>query len=697
MGFYVDIAALQKAQEAYMKMVATAQSQLDTAKSGMNAIITSNSMYGEVGKAITNEINNVHNPVIVGLKNGLEFLGSEFSQTITDFQTLVEETSTTAVLAEETLDDAVKKLDEADEQHKTMDTNFQSIYDGISNLYHLNAPLSSTFYTNTQTARQYVQDTKNKVLAFDTMTSTSSTEQLFSALSSQMAAAGSVKSLSYSDPILTIFVGYEDLGQAIYEMDQQYAKAKAEAIEAAKRKAEQEAAEREASYRRHHPLQAWLKDRSDEIGSWWGDVVEGTRNLSLPQGVKDTLLFTEGFIGAAGSMISETAIGVVDFKQLIDIATIDGVNRLTGGQTPEWMKRDLKGTVDNLSSLIELGVGIIALTDPVAAIRGQVPTASYMDKAAYRAQQTGKALWNKLTHMDAYDVGGLTFEIASLFVSAAAVGKVAKGTNIGAKTAEMISLAKNSTKARILATVEKWGSKVDNILAKSNPVIRQFGETLLDTRIPAGLRQEALSFADEVGALSAFSDESKTLREVMHFSSQHVDDVATSAASKFSLNELEADAGAIISRYDDLYIYEFNGTTNPGPLADISSRPNRNFYGGRYSMKKLDSDTVLYRAGSGNNPMGQWFTTEPPISRAQVRIDTAVKDIWKTPNGVFTGQSPIDKVYEIKIPKGTIIYDGPVGSQGGIYQGGLDRRQIFIDSPWNIEGVEVLDSWSIKP
>ncbi|MGT2969219.1 T7SS effector LXG polymorphic toxin [Streptococcus azizii] len=555
MGFYVDIAALQKAQEAYMKMVATAQSQLDTAKSGMNAIITSNSMYGEVGKAITNEINNVHNPVIVGLKNGLEFLGSEFSQTITDFQTLVEETSTTAVLAEETLDDAVKKLDEADEQHKTMDTNFQSIYDGISNLYHLNAPLSSTFYTNTQTARQYVQDTKNKVLAFDTMTSTSSTEQLFSALSSQMAAAGSVKSLSYSDPILTIFVGYEDLGQAIYEMDQQYAKAKAEAIEAAKRKAEQEAAEREASYRRHHPLQAWLKDRSDEIGSWWGDVVEGTRNLSLPQGVKDTLLFTEGFIGAAGSMISETAIGVVDFKQLIDIATIDGVNRLTGGQTPEWMKRDLKGTVDNLSSLIELGVGIIALTDPVAAIRGQVPTASYMDKAAYRAQQTGKALWNKLTHMDAYDVGGLTFEIASLFVSAAAVGKVAKGTNIGAKTAEMISLAKNSTKARILATVEKWGSKVDNILAKSNPVIRQFGETLLDTRIPAGLRQEALSFADEVGALSAFSDESKTLREVMHFSSQHVDDVATSAASKFSLNELEADAGAIISRYDDLYIY----------------------------------------------------------------------------------------------------------------------------------------------
>ena len=41
--------------------------------------------------------------------------------------------------------------------------------------------------------------------------------------------------------------------------------------------------------------------------------------------------------------------------------------------------------------------------------------------------------------MDAYDAGGLTFEIASLFVDSAAVGKMAKGTKLGAKAAEMIS------------------------------------------------------------------------------------------------------------------------------------------------------------------------------------------------------------------------------------------------------------------
>ena len=57
---------------------------------------------------------------------------------------------------------------------------------------------------------------------------------------------------------------------------------------------------------------------------------------------------------------------------------------------------------------------------------------------------------------------------------------MAKGTKLGAKAAEMISLAKNSTKARILANVEKWGSKVDKILAKSNNVIGKFGEKLLE-------------------------------------------------------------------------------------------------------------------------------------------------------------------------------------------------------------------------
>ena len=89
----------------------------------------------------------------------------------------------------------------------------------------------------------------------------------------------------------------------------------------------------------------------------------------------------------------------------------------------------------------------------------------------------------------------------------------------------MIQIAKNSTKARILTNVEKWDSKVDNILSKINNVIRKFGEKLLDTRIPVGIRKKAFAFAGGMGSMPTFSVESKTLRDVMHFSSEHADDL----------------------------------------------------------------------------------------------------------------------------------------------------------------------------
>lgn len=151
--------------------------------------------------------------------------------------------------------------------------------------------------------------------------------------------------------------------------------------------------------------------------------------------------------------------------------------------------------------------------------------------------------------------------------------------------------------------------------------------------------------------------------------------------------------------------YQYN-SLNPGPLAEIPSQPIKNFYGGSYSMKVLEKDTILYRAGENGglsikgkekNALGQWFTAEPAESIAKVRIDLAVKPQWIDPKtGVLTGTSTIDSVYKIRIPKGTTIYEGPVGSQGGAYVGGSNIEQIFIDQPWKLRGIEVLEEAPLK-
>ncbi|WP_200866799.1 hypothetical protein [Pseudomonas syringae] len=80
---------------------------------------------------------------------------------------------------------------------------------------------------------------------------------------------------------------------------------------------------------------------------------------------------------------------------------------------------------------------------------------------------------------------------------------------------------------------------------------------------------------------------------------------------------------------------------------------------------------------------------EPPDGILQARIDKAVLPEW--PGGA---KSPIDTTFEIKIPAGTRVYVGEVGSQGGFYIGGT--QQIVVQKPWLIEGVKVINSSPLK-
>ena len=110
---------------------------------------------------------------------------------------------------------------------------------------------------------------------------------------------------------------------------------------------------------------------------------------------------------------------------------------------------------------------------------------------------------------------------------------------------------------------------------------------------------------------------------------------------------------------------------------------------------------MFYRAGNSEDSYGRYFVETPPKLVIQVRIDSAVKPYWTdVKTNTFninqnTGKlevfkSPIEKVYAIKIPAGTIIYEGPVGYQGGMYLGGMETEQVFIQEPWKNPGVTIM-------
>lgn len=119
---------------------------------------------------------------------------------------------------------------------------------------------------------------------------------------------------------------------------------------------------------------------------------------------------------------------------------------------------------------------------------------------------------------------------------------------------------------------------------------------------------------------------------------------------------------------------------SPGPLPNNLAET---FAGGRYREVVLRKDTVLYRSGESGKPLGQFFDTVPPRGVIQARMDKAILPEW--PGGA---KSPIDSAFAVKIPAGTKVYVGEVGSQGGHFVGG--SRQIVVQEPWNISGVRVL-------
>jgi hypothetical protein len=84
------------------------------------------------------------------------------------------------------------------------------------------------------------------------------------------------------------------------------------------------------------------------------------------------------------------------------------------------------------------------------------------------------------------------------------------------------------------------------------------------------------------------------------------------------------------------------------------------------------------------------------VSEAQFRMDTAVKPYWigndgtvATESGETRAKSPADVSITVRVPKGTVIYRGPVSPQSPIHVGGAGTIQYYVRDPRQLQ-VEVV-------
>ena len=157
--------------------------------------------------------------------------------------------------------------------------------------------------------------------------------------------------------------------------------------------------------------------------------------------------------------------------------------------------------------------------------------------------------------------------------------------------------------------------------------------------------------------------------------------------------------GKIVSKYNDVNKYEYNATTNPGPLSIGDDPPINNFYNGMYNDAS-DESGIFARMGDETYPYGSWYTRVAKNSEVEARVDLAIKKWWVKPNAEIkireygADKSILDTVYYIEFPEGIPKYKGPVGYQGGPFLGGLNQEQYFIPNSKSFG--KVIKSYPVK-
>ena len=474
MGFHVSLAELTKAATKLSQEAERLEEQLETAKKSVNKIITSEALTGQTGQAIYHQLNNVDAAILVGLADTTKLLASDMYQLIAEFQASVGETSTTAVLDEDYLNQLKDQLSNFKNQHGEQEETIAGIYASVSDLISLSSP-QSNYDTDSDAASQYLSNTIDKVTSFNSAGSELSSESLLTAIDSKVNQVSQTTSLSYSDSQYLSFVNDASFAKGIKSVNKQ--------LKEQEKLAKEEAAkEAQAVWAKQHPVEAWLQSQAAKDAQFF----EGARQ-TLEQthwdyfgGALDKSLALSvlGFISKASETVDQLAIGIGELSHLTVEGLEMGVDYVTGHQTPQWIKDDITGATNNLLVASEFTDSLLAL-----------------DAEAWGAvgKELGKIGTDFVTAVktgDDYALGGYAFDVATL-VGPASVSKLKYVDEASALT----KLAETSEVASTVGKVEdvvKVVDKVNDIVKTPNILSYDEAEEIAFNAIKGSKRSETV-------------------------------------------------------------------------------------------------------------------------------------------------------------------------------------------------------------
>ena len=187
----------------------------------------------------------------------------------------------------------------------------------------------------------------------------------------------------------------------------------------------------------------------DQLVEQYG-LPEGFKALGKAE--KEKILFQMGIIGAAGSLISDTAIGAVSTYNSIENAVDTATLKMAGLKPPKYMEykmeQDKKSLTDTYN-LVATEEGRAQLKEGVTKMVGDIT--------------------QNIKNGDSYAIGGYVFNTATLFIPGAgpAAGVAKMSTTAGKISGSVIKQGKALKAGTIVGSISKQAVRKFNQVKKA--------------------------------------------------------------------------------------------------------------------------------------------------------------------------------------------------------------------------------------
>ncbi len=185
-------------KESLASSISSAKSQLESASRKLKSTADSDALQGNVKEAIDNKITNYQVPLLTNYVNSLTVISQGYDNLISTFKETVSETSDSAIIDTDILQQMVDKFDSPLEQLKTCSNEINKAIDEVADIVSLTKVTTADAISEFKSAKKVLTNTIKDMGVFNSTVFTSEAGDILEEQNTQLSSLSDLGSSSYT-------------------------------------------------------------------------------------------------------------------------------------------------------------------------------------------------------------------------------------------------------------------------------------------------------------------------------------------------------------------------------------------------------------------------------------------------------------------------------------------------------------------